>query len=126
MDMEAIHVDVRRKDDVLDFNADLQRAKILARLLDSEFSLAGVRFGLDAIVGLVPVVGDTVSFIAGIYPIHLARKHKLGRAVELRMWGNLIIDYFGGLVPIAGDAFDVAFKANLKNVELLEKAAQRS
>ena len=87
MDMEAIHVDVRRKDDVLDFNADLQRAKILARLLDSEFSLAGVRFGLDAIVGLVPVVGDTVSFIAGIYPIHLARKHKLGRAVELRMWG---------------------------------------
>ena len=122
--MGTIAVNVRRKQDTLDLEGDLQRARWLANLLDAEFSLAGVKFGLDAIVGLVPVVGDTIAFAAGLYPIFLARKHKLGKPVEVRMWTNLLIDYVGGLVPLVGDAFDVAFKANLKNVELLEKAAR--
>ena len=123
--MGTIAVNVRRRDESLDLEADLQRARWLANLLDAEFSFAGIKFGLDAIVGLVPVFGDTISFAAGMYPIFLARKHKLGKTVELRMWANLLVDYVGGLVPIVGDAFDVAFKANLMNVDLLEKAAGR-
>src|SRR3954470_17296107 len=70
--MAAIAVNVRRKQagsPTLDLEGDLQRARWLANLLDAEFSLGGIKFGLDAIVGLVPVVGDTVSFVAGMYPI---------------------------------------------------------
>lgn len=122
--METITVDVRRvgAEPVLDLKADLAKARFLATLLDSQFSFAGIKFGLDAIVGLVPVVGDTVTMLAGMYPIHLARKHGLGKRLEYRMLANLAIDYFGGLLPIVGDAFDVAYKSNLKNVALLEAA----
>jgi hypothetical protein len=69
--------------------------------------------------------GDTVALLAGLYPIHVARKHKLGRDVEHRMIVNLAIDYFGGVIPLVGDLFDATFKANLKNVALLEKAARK-
>src|SRR4051794_10975136 len=126
--MAAIAVNVRRKaagPQTLDLEGDLQRARWLANLLDAEFSVGGIRFGLDAIVGLVPVVGATVSFVAGMYPIFIARKHGLGKTLEWRMWGNLLVDYFGGMVPLVGDAFDVAFKANLKNYDLLENAAAK-
>ena len=125
-DMETIAVNVRRKtadgDQRTELEADLKQARLLAKLLDSQFEVAGVRFGLDAIVGLLPVIGDTIAVLVGTYPIYLARKHKLGKTVEFRMMANLTIDYFGGLVPLLGDAFDVAFKANLKNLALLERA----
>jgi len=102
--------------------ADLHRARRLADLLDAEFQIAGVRFGFDALVGLVPGIGDAVGFLAGLYPIHLVRKHRLGRRVEQRMIANLMIDSIGGMIPIVGDLFDVTFKANLKNLALLERA----
>jgi hypothetical protein len=122
--MATIAVNVRRKGQSLDLDADLHRARWLATLLDAEFSFAGMKFGLDPIIGLLPVVGDTICFAAGLYPLYLARKYKLGKAVEFRMAANLLIDYFGGLIPVVGDAFDVAFKANLMNVDLLEKVAR--
>lgn len=107
--------------------ADLHRARRLADLLDAEFSVAGIRFGLDALVGLVPVVGDSIGFFAGLYPIHLVRKHGLGKRVEQRMIANLMIDAVGGMIPVIGDLFDMSFKANLKNLTLLERAiANRS
>jgi len=126
--MASIAVQVQRhwdRDAASDLEADLARAKRLATLLDAQFSIAGFKFGLDAIIGLVPGVGDTVALLAGLYPIHVARKHKLGRDVEHRMIVNLAIDYFGGVIPLVGDLFDATFKANLKNVALLEKAARK-
>jgi hypothetical protein len=125
--MATIAVQVQRHRDAdtsFELEADLARARRLAKLLDAQFSIAGIKFGFDAIVGLVPAVGDTIALLAGLYPIHVARKHQLGRDVEHRMIVNLAIDYFGGIVPIIGDLFDVSFKANLKNVALLEKAAR--
>ena len=105
-----------------ELRADLHRARRLADLLDAEFSVAGIRFGLDAIAGLIPVVGDSIGFFAGLYPIHLVRKHGLGKRVEQRMIANLMVDAVGGMIPIFGDLFDISFKANLKNLALLERA----
>jgi hypothetical protein len=104
---------------------DVNNARRLATLLDAQFNLAGIRFGMDAIVSLVPVLGDTISTLAGLYPVYLARKHELGKTVEAKMIANLAVHYVGGLVPFAGDLFDVAYKANLRNLAVLEKAVQR-
>jgi len=104
-----------------DIPADLRRARVLAKLLDAEFELAGIRFGLDALVGLVPVIGDTVALLTALYPLYLARKHSLPNRALARMLGNLAIDYIGGLLPILGDVFDIAFKANLRNLKVLEE-----
>lgn len=108
-----------------DFRQEIALARRLALLMDSQFQIGPVRFGLDSIVGLVPVVGDVVTMLVGVYPIYLARKHGLGRAVIARMWANLAIDFAGGLVPVVGDICDVLLKANLKNLKLLESAARR-
>lgn len=107
---------------VPDVEADLRRARWLANWLDTKFQVAGIRFGLDGIVGLVPVVGDTLGLLAGLYPLYVARRHRRGRMVIVRMLGNLLLEWVVGMVPFVGDAFDIAFKANLRNVRLLEKA----
>jgi hypothetical protein len=122
--MATIATKVRRRspDELLD---DVKNARKLATLLDAQFQIGSVRFGMDALVSLVPVVGDTITTLAGLYPIYLARKHKLGKMVELKMLANLGVHYVGGLLPIAGDLFDVAYKANLRNVTVLEDAIQR-
>lgn len=106
-----------------DLETDLRRARTLARLLDTQFKLGGVRFGLEAVLGLVPVAGDTVGALAGLYPIWIANRHKLGKGVQAKMAANLAIEFGGGLLPWVGDFFDVAFKANIRNVKLLEQAA---
>ena len=108
-----------------DLELDLARARRLAHLMDSQFSLAGVKFGLDAIVGLIPVVGDVTTAVASLYPIWVAKRHNLGTTVQARMALNVAADLLPGLIPIVGDMIDVAFKANLKNLKLLEKAAEK-
>jgi hypothetical protein len=106
-----------------DLAADLARARWLANWLDTKFELFGVRFGLDGIVGVVPVIGDTLGVIAGLYPIYVARRHHLGRRVRIQMGLNLLIEWLIGLTPVVGDAADVWFKANIRNLKLLERAA---
>src|SRR6476659_9085829 len=81
----------RRAVKPLDLEGDLRRARVLANWLDAQFSIGTFRFGMDAVVGLVPVVGDTLGAIAGLYPIYLARKHKLGKGVATRMAANVLI-----------------------------------
>ena len=105
--------------------ADLQRVKILAELMDSKFEILGVRFGMDAIVGLVPVVGDTLSLLPSVYPLMVAKRHGLGRALQFRMGWNIAVDWLVGLIPVLGDVLDVASKAILKNSALLHKAAEK-
>jgi Domain of unknown function (DUF4112) len=104
---------------------DLARARKLARLMDSQFSIAGIEFGLDAIVGLIPVAGDCLTAAVSLYPIYLARRHNLGRTVQLRMGFNVLMDTLPGLIPVVGDVIDVAYKANLKNLKLLERAVEK-
>ena len=119
----ALNVDRENQESTeASIQADLNRARRLADLLDAEFQVAGVRFGMDAIAGLFPGVGDAVGFLAGLYPIHLVRKHNLGRRAEQQMIVNLMIDAVGGMIPIVGDIFDISFKANLRNLAILERA----
>jgi len=126
MGVQAIPVDVRRvPSTALDLEADIARVEVLAKLMDSQFEVAGVKFGADAIVGLVPVLGDAISFGIGLYPVMIARKHGLGRVVIARMIMNLGIDFAAGAVPVVGDAIDLIHKANLKNLALLKAAAEK-
>src|SRR6202000_834185 len=100
---------------------DLKRARVLANWLDAKFEVAGIRFGLEGIVGLIPVVGDTLGLLAGLYPVYIARRHHLGKKVQVQMAANLAIEWAIGLTPVVGDVADVWYKANLKNLKLLEK-----
>ena len=98
-----------------------------AVLLDSAFRVPGtnVRFGLDAIVGLVPGLGDLVAPIFTIALLGTALKMRVPAVVVGRMVLNAGIDMLLGLVPLAGDVADVFWKADLRNMALLERHAQR-
>lgn len=104
------------------YKQELEQLEWLAHLMDSAFIIPGTntRIGIDSIIGLVPGVGDTVSAAVSAYIIHRARKMGVGPAITARMSWNVFVDWLIGLVPFAGDAFDVAWKANKKNVELLK------
>jgi Domain of unknown function (DUF4112) len=106
-----------------DIDAAMARITMVARLMDSLFAIPGtkVRVGLDAIIGLVPVVGDLISQAISTYIIWEAHQLGVSKLTLLRMFANTIADTFIGAVPVAGDLFDVAFRANMKNLRLLEK-----
>jgi hypothetical protein len=131
--MSAIPVNVQRARQGLgtgfvsppDLQADVERVRALAKLMDASFEIAGVKVGWDSIIGLVPVLGDVATAAIAMYPIHIARKHKLSKLLQARMAANVLIDWAIGSVPVIGDLFDVAFKANLKNLALLEAAAAK-
>ena len=123
--VEPIKVEARRVDRQPDLRADLARAHQLADLLDSKFSIGGIRFGLDALVGLIPGVGDLIGAAAGLYPLVIAQRHGLGKVVQARMAANLLVELAIGSIPLVGDVFDFGFKANLRNVRLLDRAVAR-
>lgn len=96
-----------------------------SRLLDSALEIPGTtyRIGLDPIVGLVPWLGDLVSPLFTIAILWFARDLALPRLVQFRMMINAAIDMLIGMVPIAGDLFDFAWKSNEMNMALLERHA---
>lgn len=110
--------DPKREGPGFDFDVEL-----LARWMDSAFEIpgTGVRFGLDAIVGLVPGLGDLITSVVSLYILRVAERRGVPRVTLIRMASNIAIDYVLGSIPIAGDIFDVYWKSNLKNVELLRR-----
>lgn len=99
-----------------------ERLITLTRLMDGLFEMPviGRRFGLDAIIGLVPVVGDLVSAGIGLYLVFEARELGASRWLQARMLGNLLLDFLVGAVPLLGDFFDVLFRAHYRNLKLLQ------
>lgn len=95
------------------------KLKKLEQRLGRQFSIFGVRFGTDAIIGLVPIAGDVITSLTGLYIIHQARKLGASEWTISRMFVNWGIDTGVGLLPVVGDVFDIAFKSNTKNVKLL-------
>lgn len=93
----------------------------LARLLDNRFVIPGtnLRFGLDSILGLVPGIGDGISAALSLYILSRAKALGAPDALLAKMGWNVALDMALGSFPIVGDIFDLAFKANLKNVRML-------
>jgi hypothetical protein len=95
-------------------------------LLDSAFRVPGtkVTFGLDPIIGMIPGVGDlTTPFFAALLLLHAVR-FRIPRVVQLRMVLNALIDLVIGAIPLLGDLFDFGWKANVRNLDLLERYAR--
>ena len=99
----------------------MARLDTLANLLDTAFILPGtdIRFGFDALIGLVPGIGDAITTIISLYIVREARALGAPRHLIARMLGNVAIDGVIGAVPLLGDAFDVMWRANRRNVALL-------
>jgi len=103
--------------------ARARRVRALAQLLDNAIPIPGTnwRFGFDAIVGLIPVVGDMIGGALSGYIIVEAARADVPTLTLARMLMNVGIDTLVGAVPALGDVFDAAWKANIKNVALLER-----
>ena len=101
----------------------LDRLDSLSRLLDIAFTVPGtnIRFGTEAIMRLVPGIGDAAA--SALSCLILYEAHRLGvpRRVMIRMAGNVAIEAAAGAVPVIGDLFDVAFRANRRNVRILRE-----
>ena len=122
-----------RKPTIDEISRDTRVAAAVARLdglaiiMDSAFTIPGTQIvmGLDAILGLVPVIGDAIAGMISGYIILEAKKLGAPRLLVARMAGNAAIDTLVGSIPILGDVFDVAFKANRKNVALLKRHIEK-
>lgn len=108
-----------------DIAARLKRLDRLAHRLDAQFRIGGIRFGWDSILGLIPGVGDLATAGPGAYMIYEASQMGARRRVLARMALNTATDFVIGGVPILGDLFDLAFKANRRNIALLKREMAR-
>lgn len=103
----------------------IKNTKRLAKLLDSQFSIFGFKFGLEPVVGLIPGIGDIVALIFSLSILAVGIYMKLPFRALVRIAINILFDFLIGIMPIAGDVADTIFKANLKNIEILERFAKQ-
>ncbi|BBB97068.1 hypothetical protein M2192_008159 [Bradyrhizobium elkanii USDA 61] len=101
----------------------LQRLETIAKLLDVAFIVPGtnVRYGIDGLIGLIPVVGDIITTAISLWLVREARLLGAPWHITARMLANVAVDGVIGMVPVAGDAFDVMFRANIRNVRMLRR-----
>ena len=99
------------------------RIEALARLMDVAFVLPGtnVRYGIDGLIGLIPIVGDLLTTAMSLWLVREARALGAPRYLVARMLGNVALDGVVGIVPLVGDAFDVMFRANMRNIRILRR-----
>jgi hypothetical protein len=101
----------------------IARLEAIAKLLDVAFILPGtnIRYGIDGLIGLIPIIGDIITTAISLWLVREARALGAPWYVTARMLGNVAVDGVVGMVPFAGDAFDVMFRANMRNVRLLRR-----
>ena len=101
----------------------LIRLRQLSKNLDESFTIPGtkIKFGMDALLGLVPGGGDIVTGIFSLYMLRAAIKMNLPKRAVFSMFLNIIVDTTIGAIPLAGDIFDIFWKSNNRNLEIIEK-----
>lgn len=99
----------------------LEIAKHLTHLLEGQFNLFGYRFGLDAVIGLIPGFGDFITFLMSAYLVIVGLEMRLPWWRIVQMVWHIVLDFLVGSIPVLGDFFDVVHKANTKNLAILEK-----
>lgn len=104
-----------------------QRVEALETLLERAFTVPGTNYkiGLDAVVGIVPVVGDWITGAMSAYLIWEARNLGMSKWQLARMSANAAFDTAIGMIPLAGDLFDIAFKSNTRNLRLIKRHLER-
>jgi hypothetical protein len=100
-------------------------AKILANLLDSQFAVGKYSFGIDPLLDFIPGFGAVISFLLSLYIVWVGLQMKIPRKEIRQMITNVVADFILGLLPVLGWAGDFFFKANIRNVKILEKYAGR-
>lgn len=102
---------------------ELHLARSIYKLMDEAFTIPGTnfKFGIDPLLGFVPVAGDGISLVVSGLVVMLAVRQGVNFPTLLKMTGNVILDFLVGSVPILGNIFDFGFKANRRNLSLLEK-----
>lgn len=103
--------------------AEIEWIDNMSKILDNRFRIPGtdIRFGVDFLIGLVPYAGDMLSFgISGTLIVAMARHGASGRVIARMLW-NVFLDTVVGAIPILGDLFDLTYKANRRNVNLLKE-----
>ena len=110
-----------------DLEQSLVRLEAVAKLMDGAIVIPGtdLRIGLDAVIGMVPGIGDLISGAIGSYLIWEARRLGAPKWLIARMSANMLLDTTVGAIPILGDVFDLAFRANMKNMALLRKHVEK-
>lgn len=100
----------------------LARLRVITRLFDQAFRIPGTRFriGLDGLFGLVPGLGDIAGALVAVYALRVARNLRAPAEIQAHMLTNIALDALVGMVPLFGDLFDFAFKAQSRNLTLLE------
>ena len=103
-------------------DAAIKRLERFSKLTDSSMRIpfTPFRVGIDAIIGLVPLVGDAVGVLLSSYVLFEAHRVGASKRIKLKMVINILIDFFGGLIPLFGDFFDAFFKANTRNTTMLK------
>jgi hypothetical protein len=101
----------------------LRNMDSLAKLMDGQFTIPGtnIRFGLDALIGLIPGAGDFATFLVSGYMLTVLAQNGASGFVLARMALNVLIDSLVGSIPLVGDIFDVAFRANQRNMKLMHE-----
>ena len=99
--------------------------EVLSQLMDNQFQVPviGWRFGLNAVIDLIPEFGDIATTIVALYILVSAVRYRVPKITLLRMGLNIAIYFIGGLVPFAGDLFDAWWKPNIRNINLLRRRA---
>src|SRR5687768_7860548 len=106
--------------------AALERLEWLANIMDTAIVLPGnIRIGADAVIGLLPGIGDAVTTGLSLWIVKEAHALSVPKHILTRMIGNVAVDAFTGVVPVLGDAFDMFWRANRRNVKLLREHLER-
>jgi hypothetical protein len=100
----------------------LSRLRALQQLFDQAFAIPGTkwRFGIDALLGLVPGFGDIAGGLVAVYALRVARQLGAPQAIQLHMLTNIALDALVGSIPVLGDMFDFVYKAQTRNLKLLD------